>query len=269
MISLKRNGKGEFVKAKGLRTRSSTIYKPNQEEDFNISRGKFSDFLNCPRCFYIDRVTGIISPGTPGWTLNALTDTLLKDEFDECREKQKPHKILVQNNLSHIVPFQHDDINKWRDSLHHGLQARFKDTNIILKGGIDDVWINTKTDELIVADYKSQQSNYGVSQSTYFNSPYKDGYKKQLDFYAYLLKEMGFKVSNDSYLYICNAINENKGFNGKMIFDEVLIHYKVDTSYIDSKIQSMIDVLNTSKPPQSNESCENCAYANRRSELDL
>jgi len=269
VISLKRNGKGEFVKAKGLRTRSSTIYKPNQEEDFNISRGKFSDFLNCPRCFYIDRVTGIISPGTPGWTLNALTDTLLKDEFDECREKQKPHKILVQNNLSHIVPFQHDDINKWRDSLHHGLQARFKDTNIILKGGIDDVWINTKTDELIVADYKSQQSNYGVSQSTYFNSPYKDGYKKQLDFYAYLLKEMGFKVSNDSYLYICNAINENKGFNGKMIFNEVLIHYKVNTSYIDSKIQSMIDVLNTSKPPQSNESCENCAYANRRSELDL
>ena len=269
MISLKRNGKGEFVKAKGLRTRSSTIYKPNQEEDFNISRGKFSDFLNCPRCFYIDRVTGIISPGTPGWTLNALTDTLLKDEFDECREKQKPHKVLVQNNLSHIVPFQHDDINKWRDSLHHGLQARFKDTNIILKGGIDDIWINTKTNELIVADYKSQQSNYGVSQSTYFNSPYKDGYKKQLDFYAYLLKEMGFKVSNDSYLYICNAINENKGFNGKMIFDEVLVHYKVNTSYIDSKIQSMIDVLNTPKPPQSNESCENCAYANRRSELDL
>ena len=269
MISLKRNGKGEFVKAKGLRTRSSTIYKPNQEEDFNISRGKFSDFLNCPRCFYIDRVTGIISPGTPGWTLNALTDTLLKDEFDECREKQKPHKILVQNNLSHIVPFQHDDINKWRDSLHHGLQARFKDTNIILKGGIDDIWINTKTNELIVADYKSQQSNYGVSQSTYFNSPYKDGYKKQLDFYAYLLKEMGFKVSNDSYLYICNAVNQNKGFNGKMIFEEVLIHYKIDTSYIDNKIQNMIDVLNTSKPPQSNESCENCAYANRRSELDL
>ena len=86
MISLKRNGKGQLVKAKGLRTRSSTIYNPNQEEDFAISRGKFSDFLNCPRCFYIDRVTGIISPGTPPWTLNALTDTLLKDEFDECRE---------------------------------------------------------------------------------------------------------------------------------------------------------------------------------------
>ena len=146
MISLKRNGKGELVEAKGLRSRSSSIYNPNQKEDFAISRGKFSDFLNCPRCFYIDRVIGIISPKTPGWTLNALTDTLLKDEFDECREKQKPHKILVQNNLSHIVPFQHDDIDQWRDSLHHGLKARFKYTNIILKGGIDDVWIKKKTD---------------------------------------------------------------------------------------------------------------------------
>tara|TARA_B100000212_G_scaffold217986_1_gene165109 strand:- start:1679 stop:2488 length:810 start_codon:yes stop_codon:yes gene_type:complete len=269
MISLKRNGKGELVEAKGLRTRSSTIYKPNQKEDFAISRGKFSDFLNCPRCFYIDRVTGIISPGTPGWTLNALTDTLLKDEFDECRKKQKPHRILIQNNLSHIVPFQHDDIDKWRDSLHYGLKSRFKDTNIILKGGIDDVWINTKTNELIVADYKSQQSNYDVSQATYFNSPYKDGYKKQLDFYGYLLKEMGFKVSKDSYLYICNAINQNKGFNGKMIFEEVLIHYQIDTSYLEDQIQNMINVLNSIKPPSSNNSCENCAYSKARSDLKL
>ena len=66
MISLKRNGKGELIEAKGLRSRSSSIYNPNQKEDFAISRGKFSDFLNCPRCFYIDRVTGIISPRTPG-----------------------------------------------------------------------------------------------------------------------------------------------------------------------------------------------------------
>jgi len=269
MISLKRNKKGELQKAPGLRTRKSSIYTPNQEKDFVISRGKFSDFLTCPRCFYIDRVAGIISPTPPGWTLNALTDTLLKDEFDKCRAKQESHRVLIENNLSHIVPFQHDDIDKWRNSLHYGLEARFKDTNIILKGGVDDVWINTKTDELVVADYKSQQSNYEVKQETYFSSPFKDGYKKQLDFYAYLLMEMDFNVSKDSYLYICNAINQNKGFNGEMIFDEILIHYKIDTSYIDQEIQNMINLLNSDKPPQSNESCENCAYANKRSELNL
>jgi hypothetical protein len=267
MINLKRNKKGELLIAKGIRTRASSIYTPNQNEDFEISRGKFSDFLTCPRCFYIDRVMGVISPKTPGWTLNALTDTLLKDEFDKCREKGVPHRILVENNLDHIIPFKHEEIDKWRDSLHHGLKKRFKNSNIILKGGIDDIWFNTKTDELIVADYKSQQSNYGVSQKTYFNNPFKDGYKKQLDFYAYLLKEMGFKVSKDSYLYICNAVNQNKGFHGKMIFEEVLIHYTINSAYINSELNQMIDVLNSNEAPNSNESCENCAYSRKRSEI--
>ena len=45
MIDLERNSKKELVPATGKRTRSSSIYKPNQNEDFKISRGKFSDFL--------------------------------------------------------------------------------------------------------------------------------------------------------------------------------------------------------------------------------
>ena len=38
-ISLKRNGKLEVVEATGLQL-GSLIYKPNQNEDFKISRGK-------------------------------------------------------------------------------------------------------------------------------------------------------------------------------------------------------------------------------------
>ena len=44
MIDLKRNTKKELVPATGIRTRASSIYKPNQSDDFKISRGKFSDF---------------------------------------------------------------------------------------------------------------------------------------------------------------------------------------------------------------------------------
>jgi len=137
----------------------------------------------------------------------------------------------------------------------------------MLQGGIDDVWFNTKTEELIVVDYKSQQDNNEVSQDTYFKKPYKAGYKIQMDFYAYLLKGLGYKVSSDSYLYICNA-KEIGEFNGKMLFDEILIHYKVNTDYHEDKIQKMIDIMNSEKVPDSNESCENCAYARQRSAID-
>ena len=166
MISLKRNTKKELVEATGIRTRQSSIYAPNQNTDFKISRGKFNDFLTCPRCFYLDRVKGIVSPDMPGWTLNETTDLLLKKEFDVCRKEQKPHRIFLENNLDHLVPFNHPDVDKWRDSLHHGLKARFKDSNIILSGGIDDVWQDTKTKELIIADYKSQATNNPVNLET-------------------------------------------------------------------------------------------------------
>ena len=85
---------------------------------------------------------------------------LLKKEFDACRETQKPHRIFLENNLEHLVPFAHPDMDKWRDSLRNGLMTQFH--NIILTGGVDDIWQNTNTKELIVVDYKSQASSYPV-----------------------------------------------------------------------------------------------------------
>ena len=279
MISLKRNSKKELVKATGITTQKWRIYSPNQNKDFILSRSRFDEFMDCPRCFYLKTNKGFMSPSTPGWTLNTLTDTLLKKEFDECRKKQKPHRIMLDNNLDHLVPYKSEIIkdkngndklllDEWRDSIHYGLKYRFKDTNIILQGGIDDVWFNTKTEELIVADYKSQHKKDGVSQETYFDDPYKDSYKRQLDYYAYLLNGMGYKVSSDAYLYICNAKEIDEGFHGKMLFDEVLIHYKIKTDYLETEIQRMIDTMNSEKIPNSHDSCENCAYARQRSKID-
>ena len=279
MISLKRNNKtGELVEATGITSQKWRIYSPNQNKDFQLSRSRFDEFMNCPRCFYLKVNKGFMSPSTPGWTLNTLTDTLLKKEFDECRAKQEPHRIMITNNLSHLVPYASEIIKdkkgndkllieEWRDSLHYGIKHRFKDTNIILQGGVDDVWFNTKTKELVIADYKSQHKKE-ISQETYFNDPYKEGYKRQIDYYAYILKGMGFKVSSDAYFYICNAKEIDEGFHGKMLFDEVLIHYKIRTDYLETEIQKMIDAMNSENIPSSHDSCENCAYARQRSVID-
>ena len=267
MISLKRNSKGELVNATGITTQKWRIYEPNQNKDFALSRSRFDAFKNCPRCFYLKSNRGLVEPSTPGWTLNTLTDTLLKKEFDKCRSEQKPHRIMIKNNLNHIVPFKDERMDEWRNSFK-GIRNRYKNTNIILYGGVDDIWFNTKTEELIVCDYKSQHKKSKVSQETYFSDPYKDGYKRQLDFYAYLLIEMGFKVSTDAYLYICNALEADEGFHGKMEFEETLIRYEVQTEYLDNDIQIMIDAMNSNEIPDSNISCENCAYARQRSVID-
>ena len=203
----------------------------------------------------------------PGWALNVAVDELLKKEFDYYRKLQKPHPMMLKNKLN-FVPFKHKDIDHWRNARTGGISYLDEKTNLIIHGGIDDVWFNTETEELIVADYKSQHKKDGVSQETYFDDPYKDGYKRQLDYYAYLLNGMGYKVSSDAYLYICNAKEIDEGFHGKMLFDEVLIHYKIKTDYLETEIQRMIDTMNSEKIPNSHDSCENCAYARQRSVID-
>ena len=261
MIDIKRNSKKELIKANGLRTKASSCYSPNQKADFKISRGKFYNFLLCQRCFYLDRVKGLDPPGTPGWSLNETTDLLLKKEFDFCRERQIPHRLFYANELNHLVPFDHPQIDSWRDSLHKGLILRYKNSNIILTGGIDDIWQDTISNKLIIVDYKSQAKMGRVDKQEYLEDPYHEAYMIQMDFYAYLLLGLGFNLNDTSYFLVCNAKRDSDEFNKKMNFDEYIIPYKWNIDWIEKKIDEMILLINDIKIPEPNISCKNCAYA--------
>jgi hypothetical protein len=75
---------------------------------------------------------------------------------------------------------------------------------------------------------------------------------------------MGFEVSPISYFYVCNADRSAPAFDSKMIFEETLVPYEWDSSWIEDKVLEMIDLLNSKKLPEDNPSCENCAYAQQR-----
>lgn len=264
MISLKTNSRGEYVPATGLRTREATVYTPGQSEDFTVSRSKLTDFRKCKKCFYLDRVRGLVYPTTPGWTLNARTDQLLKKEFDECRKKQIPHRLMEEHGLKHVVPFKHEEMDHWRDSLRHGLRARCKSTNIILHGGVDDIWWDTKTEQVIVVDYKSQANKNPVNPRTYLYPTHRKWYAEQMDVYAYLLQEMDFDVSSMAYFYVCNEEGQEPGFHGKLTFEETLVPYEWSSDWIEPSVKKMIKTLNSTEVPSGNASCENCAYAAQR-----
>jgi len=268
MISLKRDTKGNLVPAKGIRTRPSSIYSPHQTDTFKISRSKFSDFLTCERCFYLDRVKGLSSPSMPGWTLNETTDHLLKKEFDKCRDEGVAHRIFGEFGLKNVIPFSHPEMGKWRDSRSNGLQYQLDGSNIILHGGVDDIWIDQENEQLIVVDYKSQANNRPLTPWMYLSAVHHQSYKVQMDFYAYLLSKMGFSISPTSYFYVCNADRNADGFYGKMEFTETLIPYSWDTTWLEPKLWAMVDILNSHDLPESNESCENCAYGAQRAIME-
>ena len=82
-----------------------------------------------------------------------------------------------------------------------------------------------------------------------------------MDFYAYLLKGMGFDVHPTSYFLVCNAKRNYEEFNKNMHFDEYLIPYEWNINWIENKLEEMIKIMNCNDIPESNTSCKNCAYS--------
>ena len=120
----------------------------------------------------------------------------------------------------------------------------------------------------MVVDYKSQvKKKEELNTKSYLEDVYHQGYKTQLEFYSFLFKEMGFEVDQFGYFIVCNGSDETNEFNGIMKFDELIIPYELDGSWIPKKIDEMIKIINSKKIPSSNESCMNCAYARQRNEL--
>ena len=245
--------------ASSFRVRKTSLYDRKSNQPFKISRSKFFNFLTCKRCFYLDRVIGLKEPSMPGWALNIAVDSLLKKEFDLYRREQKPHPIMIKHNLN-FVPYQHKDLDLWRNSLKGGISYLDEKNNLTIHGGIDDLWFDLEKKELVVVDYKAQSSNYPVTASSYLNSEWHLSYKLQMDIYVHILRKMNFSVSDLSYFYVCNGEKTNDKFDNKIVFKTTLIPYQTNTSWIEKKITEMKDVLNLLKPPNIEPTCEKCAY---------
>ena len=265
MIYLNRDRKTKELKVTdGLKSRIPNqkwrIYELNEKiKPFRLSRSKFSDYLTCKRCFYLEQVKGLKSLDTLPFTLNNAVDALCKKEFDSHRENQTPHPIMVKNNIN-AVPYQHEDIEKWQDALSRGIDYVHPELNLKLAGGIDDVWLNKDTNKLIMADYKAQSKSADRKIDGYLEDVYHEGYKLQLDFYRYLFEKNGFEVQTTAYFVVYNATLERDSFDNKLEFTSDLVAYETDTSHIEEKIIEMKKLMDGGQIPGPTPHCQNCNY---------
>ena len=265
MIYLNRDRKTKELKVTdGLKSRVPNqkwrIYELNEKiKPFRLSRSKFSDYLTCKRCFYLEQVKGLKNLDTLPFTLNNTVDALCKKEFDYHRNNQTPHPIMVKNNIN-AVPYQHEDIEKWQDALSRGIDYVHPELNLKLAGGIDDVWLNKDTNKLIMADYKAQSKTVEKKIDGYLEDVYHEGYKLQLDFYRYLFEKNGFEVQKTAYFVVYNATLERNSFDNKLDFTSDLVAYETDTSHIEEKIIEMKKLMDGGQIPDLTPHCQNCNY---------
>ena len=241
--------------------RDRNLFNPKSKEPFTLSRSKFDLFYQCPRCFYMDARYGLGRPSMPAFTLNTAVDVLLKNEFDLLRQAGESHELMKQYHLA-AVPLNHPDLTKWRgetpETRYKGASAIHQPTNFLLTGMIDDVW-QSNNGELIIVDYKSTSTSKEIS----LEDEYKQAYKRQMEFYQYLFRLLGFPVCDTGYFVFANATKNREKFDGKLEFDMSIIAHRGDDSWIDKKLALAKECLMTNRIPNPSENCEFCEYRKR------
>lgn len=239
-----------------------------KDKPTRLSRSRWDSFIKCQKCFYLQEKYKISPPSQPGHPINSRVDALLKVEFDNLRDKGKPHPIFKEYGLN-FVPYNKldaDTFAKYRNNFK-GVEAQSIKTKYVLYGSLDDLWFNLDTQEIVVLDYKAT-SNKSLPDYTTSNRHYHKSYLRQLDFYAYLLKLNNFKVFKKGYWLICNAADESqKSFKNQINFKTSLLSYDLKTDYIEDSLIDLERCLKKSKPPISGDDCDNCRWYEERKKL--
>ncbi|MBI4970494.1 MAG: PD-(D/E)XK nuclease family protein [Candidatus Omnitrophica bacterium] len=233
--------------------RSNNLYDPKSKLPFKLSRTRLEDFINCPRCFYLDRRLGIEEPSGPQFNLNIAVDALMKKEFDVYRAKREPHPIMKRYRVD-AIPLSHPDLDTWRNPFK-GIQFLHPQTNFLVFGGVDDVWQRPEG-ELVIVDYKATSKDGEVT----LDDEWKDAYKRQMEIYQWLFRRNNFKVSNTGYFVYCNGLKSEEGFYDQLKFKTVILPYAGNDAWIEPALMGAYECLRSDNLPVSSSKCDLCLY---------
>ena len=247
--------------------RHQGAYKQSKKHIYwELSRSKIELFRRCKACFWLEKVAGIKAIDFPSFNLNTNTDILLKKDFDRYRGKKESHPFLIHHGLDYLSPY--DFPEHWTDSIHFGSTGRFhvnhEPSRIKFGGGVDDIYENTETGELHIIDYKSTANLKANPERVTLDGKWKEGYKRQMDMYVWILEQMGYPASKTGYfLYVDGLhvvydrmIDDDPDF-ATMKFQTTWLEYETDTSWVEPALMEIKDfVVNTKVCPPHAEDCD-------------
>ncbi|MEZ4180294.1 MAG: PD-(D/E)XK nuclease family protein [Candidatus Doudnabacteria bacterium] len=245
-------------------------YNPNRNYKWNyggpnwkLSRSKIDLFGECPRCFYIDNKLGTKRPSIPAFLINSAVDAQLKNEFDGYRRAGEAHPLQLEYGLD-AIPATHTQLDTWRENFE-GVMYLHSQTGLLVSGAIDDLWIDSNGNYIVV-DYKATAKSEPV---TALSGGWHEGYKRQMEVYQWLLRQNGLKVSDTGYFVYATGRFDQPSFDKVIEFDINLIPYTGSDAWVEKTLYQIKDCLESSVIPDSGASCEYCAwYMARQSHMD-
>lgn len=160
-------------------------------------------------------------------------------------------------------------MEEWRDPLEGGLKWQDPVTQCTVQGAPDDIWLDPETGLLHVVEYKS---TYRTDDPELVGSA-MEAYMRQDEFYQFLLRKNGFKVSDRAFVLFVNA-NPHADLE-KEVFDPtgsfyhmphhppVLRSFLGNTEWIPQALQEINELLRQDELPPHSSGCDHARFIQR------
>lgn len=209
-----------------------------------LSPNSLNLYLECPACFWLEKREGIRRPPPYPYALNAAVDTLLKEEFDEYRQKNEIHPLILTAGISAKLFPNQNLLNQWRSNFS-GIRYYDKELDATIFGAVDDI-LEFQDGKLAPLDYKSTGSKVA---NVY------DRFQRQMDIYTYLLEKNGFKTPRKGYLAFYVVDKEN-GFLDRLPFRKEIKVLDTKPDDVYDLFKEAVGVLRKNTPPTHSSDCK-------------
>ncbi len=220
----------------------------NNNKPIQLSPNSLNLFLECPRCFWLEKKEGIRRPPPYPYALNTAVDILLKQEFDKYRAKGEPHPLLIANNIPAKLFSDQELLNKWRNNFQ-GIRYYDKELDAFLFGAVDDI-LEFRDGKLAPLDYKSTGSKVAKIY---------DRFQLQMDVYTYLLERNGYSTLRKGCLAFYIVDKEN-GFEDRLPFRKEVHMIDTNPLYVQKLFEEAVELLRKDVPPPHNQDCKFCQW---------
>lgn len=221
-------------------------------ENYRLSPTALNLFLNCPRCFWLEKKKNIRRPRGIFPSLPGGMDSVIKVYFDGYRLKGELPPEIKGKVPGKLFP-DAALLKSWRSWRSTELRYEDKSLNAILSGALDDCLVEDNS--YIPLDYKTRGYELKGDPRKY--------YQTQLDCYCLILESAGYRTKGLAYLayYWPTEVKEDG-----------LVKFHVEPIKIETNIESAKKIFSNAVTllsgtiPKANPECEYCNLVGNRKE---
>jgi hypothetical protein len=145
-------------------------------------------------------------------------------------------------------------MDAWRHNFSGVTRAR-TDLGLELFGAIDDLWHDGHGLHFVV-DYKATSKKDPVS----LDADWQIAYKRQVEFYQWLLRGNGLTVADRAYFVYANGVKDDRPFDDLLRFETKVLPYDGNAGWVEPTLLRLRECLERLDAPPPASSCATCAF---------